>query len=126
MGDVRGDAGRVFDYASYLVTVGLSNTVQLRLLGNYSVMFELLESISCCLARHFFLLLFPPFSLLFLGLYFLSGCNKGGLFNLRVSSLTEPGLYNERKTHDSLARSHGRTLTRTNSEYHDHAFDKST
>ena len=29
--DVRCDAGRVFDDTSYFVTVGLSNTVQLRL-----------------------------------------------------------------------------------------------
>ena len=55
IGDVRCDAGRVFDYTSYFVTVGLSNTVQLRLLGNYSVMLELLESLSCCPARHFFI-----------------------------------------------------------------------
>ena len=61
IGDVRCDAGRVFDYTSYFVTVGLSvglsNTVQLRLLGYYSVMLELLESLLCCLARHFFFLL---------------------------------------------------------------------
>ena len=47
----------MFDYTSYFVTVGLSNTVQLRLLGNCSVMLELLESLLCCLARHFFFLL---------------------------------------------------------------------
>ena len=35
----------LFDYTSYFVTVGLSNTMQLRLLGNYSVMLELLESL---------------------------------------------------------------------------------
>ena len=57
IGDVRCDAGRVFDYTSYFVTVGLSNTVQLRLLENYSVMLELLESLLCCLARRFFFLL---------------------------------------------------------------------
>ena len=34
--DVRCDAGRVFDYTSYFVTVGLSNTVQLRLWGSES------------------------------------------------------------------------------------------
>ena len=47
----------LFDYTSYFVTVGLSSTVQLRLLGNYSAMLELLESLLCCLARHFFFLL---------------------------------------------------------------------
>ena len=47
----------MFDYTSYFVTVGLSNTVQMRLLGNYSVMLELLESLLCCLARYLFLLL---------------------------------------------------------------------
>ena len=36
----------MFDETSYFETVGLSNTVQLRLLGNYSVMLELLESLS--------------------------------------------------------------------------------
>ena len=56
IGDARCDAGRVFDYTSYFVTVGLSNTVQLWLLGNYPVMLELLESLLCCLARHFFFL----------------------------------------------------------------------
>ena len=84
----------MFDYASYFVTFGLSNTVQLRLLDNYAVMLELLESLLCCLARYFFLLLFPHFSLL-LSSSFLSGCNKDVLFNLRVSSLTEPGLYKD-------------------------------
>ena len=49
IGDVRCDAGRVFDYTSYFVTVGLSNTVQLRLLGNYSVILKLVESLLCCL-----------------------------------------------------------------------------
>ena len=79
----------IFDDTSYFVTVGLSNTVQLRLLGNYSVMLELLESILCCLTRpFFFLLLFSSFFLLSF-----SGRNKDVLFNLRVSSLTEPGLY---------------------------------
>ena len=48
---------RLFDYTSYFVTVGLSNTVQLRSLGNYSVMLELLECLLCCLARPFFFLL---------------------------------------------------------------------
>ena len=54
----------IFDGTSYFVTVGLSNTVQLRLLGNFSVMLELLESLLCCLTRHFFFLLiffFCPF-----------------------------------------------------------------
>ena len=61
IGDVRCDTGRVLDYTSYFVTVGLSNTVQLRWLENYSVMLELLESLLCCLARHlFFLILFSP------------------------------------------------------------------
>ena len=84
----------MFDYTSYFVTVGLSNTVQVRLLGNYSVMLVPLESLLCCLARHFFLLLLsPPFSLLLSS--FLSRCNKDVLFNLRVSSLTEPGLYKD-------------------------------
>ena len=48
-------------------------------------MLELLESLLCCLTPHFFFLVFPPF--------FPSGCNKAVLFNLRVSSLTEPGRY---------------------------------
>ena len=79
----------MFDDTSYFVTVGLSNTVQLRLLGNYSVMLELLESLLCCLTRpFFFLLLSSSFFLLSF-----SGRNKDVLFNLRVSSLTEPGLY---------------------------------
>ena len=84
-------------------------------------MLELLESLLCCLARHFFFFFFP---LLFSS--FLSGCNNDVLFNLRVSSLTEPVLYKERKIHDLLPRSHGRTLTRTNSKYHEHALDNST
>ena len=50
----------MIDYTSYFVTVGLSNTVQLRLLGNCSMMLELLESLLCCLARHFFVLLSFP------------------------------------------------------------------
>ena len=78
----------MFDYTSYFVTVGLSNTVQMRLLGNYSVMLELLESLLCCLARYLFLLLssffffllsssFSSFfSLLLLEFCFISGCNK--------------------------------------------------
>ena len=66
IGGVRCDAGRVFDYTSYFVTVGLSNSVQLRLLGNYSVMLELLESLLCDLARHF--LLSSPFSSFFFSL----------------------------------------------------------
>ena len=45
---------RVFDDTSYFVTVGLSNAVQLRWLGKYSVMLELLESLLCCLTRHSF------------------------------------------------------------------------
>ena len=57
IGDVRCDAGSVFDYTSYFGTVDLSITMQLRLLGNYSVMLELLEPLLCCLARHFFFLL---------------------------------------------------------------------
>ena len=36
-----------------------------------------------------------PSSALLLSSSFLSGCNKDVLFNLRVSSLTEPGLYKE-------------------------------
>ena len=55
IGDVRCDAGRVFDYIPYFVTVGLSNTVQLRLLRKYSGILELLESLLCCLVRHFFI-----------------------------------------------------------------------
>ena len=55
-------------------------------------MLELLEYILCCLALHIVLLLFPIFYLLFLEFCFLYGCNKDVLFNLRVSSLTEPGL----------------------------------
>ena len=50
-------------------------------------MLELLESFLCCLALHFFLFLLLS--------SFLSGCNKDVLFNLRVSSLTEPGLYKD-------------------------------
>ena len=61
---------RMFDYTSYFVTIGFSNTVQLRLLGNYSVMLVLLESLLCCLARHFFLLFFLLFPSLFLLLSF--------------------------------------------------------
>ena len=52
----------MFDDTSYFVTVGFSNTVQLRLLGNYSVMLELLESLWYCLTRHLFFsssVLFP-------------------------------------------------------------------
>ena len=55
-------------------------------------MLELLESLLCCLARHFFFFFFP---LVFSS--FLSGCNNDVLFHLRVSSLTEPVLYKERK-----------------------------
>ena len=55
---------------------------------------ELLESLLCCLTRYsfFFLVLL----LLFLLLSFSEG-NKDvfTLFNLRVSSLTEPGLYQD-------------------------------
>ena len=47
--DVRCDAGRAFDYTSYFLTVGLSNTAQLRLLGNYPGMLELLDTLLCCL-----------------------------------------------------------------------------
>ena len=75
----------MFDCTSYFVTVGLSNTVQLRLLGNYSGMLELLESLLGCLVRHFFSLLFL-FPLLFQS-------SEDVLFNLRVSSLTESDLY---------------------------------
>ena len=53
----RKSRGKVFDYTSYFLTVGLSNTVQLRLLGKYSVILELLESLLCCLTRRFFFLL---------------------------------------------------------------------
>ena len=44
------------------------------------------------------------FSLLLLEFCFLSGCNKDVLFNLRVSSLTEPGLYKDlvRKKYEIL------------------------
>ena len=53
--DVRHDAGSVFDYTSYFVTVGLTNKVQLRLLGNYPGMLELLESLLLCyLVGHLF------------------------------------------------------------------------
>ena len=76
------------------MTVGLSNTVQLRLLENYSVMLELLESLLCCLGSA--LLFFPPFSFLFLEFCFLSACNKDVLLKLRVSSLTESGLLKDR------------------------------
>ena len=95
IGGVRCDAGRVFDYTSYFVTVGLSDSVQLRLLGNYSVMLELLESLLCYLARHFLLCSsFSSFFFLFLELCFLfSGFKKDVSFNVRVSSLTESGLY---------------------------------
>ena len=88
---------RVFDDTSYFVTVGLSNTVQLRLLGKYSVMLELLESLLCCLTRYsLFFLVFPSYVLL---LSFSEG-NKYvfTLFNLRVLSLTEPGLYQETRS----------------------------
>ena len=68
----------MFDDTSYFVTVGLSNTVQLRLLGKYSVMLELLESLLCCPTRHsfFFLVLLlscSPSSFLLLSFF---GCNK--------------------------------------------------
>ena len=79
---LRSSCIEVFDYTSYFVTVGLSNTVQLRLLLSYSVMLELLESLLCCLTWHFFF-----------SSSFLPGCNKDVLFNLRVSSRTDPGLY---------------------------------
>ena len=59
--EVKASEHRLFDYTSYFVTIGLSNTVQLRLLGNYVVMLELLESLLSCLARHFFLLIFLYF-----------------------------------------------------------------
>ena len=66
----------MFDYTYYFVIVGLFNTVQLRLLGNYpGTMLELLESLLFCLVWHFFAFLFR--------------CNKDALFNLRASSLTE-------------------------------------
>ena len=57
-------------------------------------MLELLESLLCCLTQHFFF--FLVLLLLFLLLPF-SECNKDvfTLFNLRVSSLTEPGLYQD-------------------------------
>ena len=48
----------MFDYTCYFVTVGLSSAVQLRLLVNCSGMLELLESVLCCLVRHFFPLSF--------------------------------------------------------------------
>ena len=54
IGDVRCDAGRVSDYTPYFVTVGLSNTAQLRVFGNYPGMLELLESLLYCLVRHLF------------------------------------------------------------------------
>ena len=41
----------LFHYTSYFVTVGLSNTVQLRLYGNYSGMLKLLASLLDCLVR---------------------------------------------------------------------------
>ena len=70
------DLGFVFDDTSYCVTVGLSNTVQLRLFGNYSVMLELLESLLCCLTWHFFFLLPPSSFLFFFSSSGFSGCNK--------------------------------------------------
>ena len=90
----------MFDDTSYFVTVGLSNTVQLRLLGKYLVMLELLESLLCCLTRHsffFLVLLLLSCSLSSFLLLSFSECNKDvlTLFNLRVSSLTEPGLYQD-------------------------------
>ena len=38
----------VFDYTFYFVTVGSSNTAQMRLLGNYPGMLERLEFLLCC------------------------------------------------------------------------------
>ena len=96
IGDVRCDAGRVFDDTSYFVTVGLSNTVQLRLLGKVvsdvgtpRVSFVLPNS-----ALLLLLLSCSPSSFL---LMFFSQGNKDvfTLFDLRVSSLTEPGLYQD-------------------------------
>ena len=54
----------LFHYTSCIVTVGLSNTVQLRLLGNYSGILKLLESTLCCLrvVRHFFLFSFSCYA----------------------------------------------------------------
>ena len=79
IGDVRCDTERVFDYTSYFVAVGLSNTVQLRSLENHPDMLELLESLLCCpVVRNVF--------------FFLSRCNKDVSFNLRVSSLAESGI----------------------------------
>ena len=82
---------RMFDYTSYFVTIGLSNTVQLRGklfsdVGTPRVSFVLPSS---ALLSSFF----PPVSLLISS--FLSRCNKDVLFNLRVSSLTERGLYQD-------------------------------
>ena len=82
----------MFDYTSYFVTIGLSNTVQLRGklfsdVGSPRVSFVLPSS---ALLSSFF----PPVSLL-ISSSFLSRCNKDVLFNLRVSSLTETGLYKD-------------------------------
>ena len=93
IGDVRCDAGRVFDDTSYFVTVGLSNTVQLRLLGK--VFSDVgTPRVSFVLPNSALLLSCSPSSLLLLSF---SECNKDvfTLFNLRVSSLTEPGLYQD-------------------------------
>ena len=85
----------MFDDTSYFVTVGLSNsTVQLRLLGK--VFSDVgTPRVSFVLPNSALLLLScSPSS--FLLLSFSEG-NKDvfTLFNLRVSSLTEPGLYED-------------------------------
>ena len=87
--DLRLAVYQMFDDTSYIVSVGSSNTVQLRLLllGHYPGVLEFLESLLCCLVWDISLLLF---FLLFLS--FLSRCNKDVFFNLRVSSLTESDL----------------------------------
>ena len=78
----------VFDDTSYFVTVGLSNTVQLRLLG------KVFSDVGT--PRVSFVLPNSALLLFFLLPSFSEG-NKDvfTLFNLRVSSLTEPGLYQD-------------------------------
>ena len=86
-------AGFLFDDTSYFVTVGLSNTVQLRLLGK--VFSDVgTPRVSFVLPNSALLLSCSPSS--FLLLPFSEG-NKDvyTLFNLRESNLTEPGLYED-------------------------------
>ena len=86
----------VFDHTSYFVTVGLSNTVQLRLLGNYSGILKILEPILCCLVRHFLLFFFP------------SSFTESDLYN-EVSSATAAGKMKNAVAEAALQAQHEKT-----------------